>query len=164
LLSAVSANAQFTPRAMPFKYNANWNPAWESLVPIARSTAAQIKGGAVGPDVIRPLREAQVSLSAPVPRPIICLDMMVDAMSKRRIDPAYAIKRADEAVECYEGGGWPRDRLRVHRQDHPDRRHQDRDRTTPRKSRYRPKEVKHVINTVVIFMMQQRLSHRRTCL
>ncbi len=103
LLSAVSVNAQFAPRDTPFKYDSNWNPAWERLVPIARSTAAQIKGGAVGPDVIRPLREAQVRLPAAVPRPIICLDMMVDAMSKRRIDPAYAIKRADEAVECYEG-------------------------------------------------------------
>ena len=37
-----------------------------------------------------------------LPRPIDCLGMMVDAQSKRTIDPPYAARRADEAVQCYE--------------------------------------------------------------
>jgi len=92
----------------PYKWDTSWRPEWLSIVPVARSSAAQIKAGVQNADiVIHPLMVAHKALPVPVPRPIMCLDMMVDAMSKVHTDPPYSRRRADEAVECYEGVSAP---------------------------------------------------------
>ena len=81
-----------------------WSPAWKgAVVPAARSVAKAIQAGPTSPQVMKPLIEAQQALPREVPRPFICFDMMVDAKSKRLGRPEYAIQRARDALECYEG-------------------------------------------------------------
>ena len=72
-------------------------------MPIAKTAANQIIAGGRGPQVIAPLHAAHRNLPVGVPRPEVCLGMMVDALSKRSGRPEYAKRRAREAVECYEG-------------------------------------------------------------
>ena len=69
----------------------------------ARAAADAIAAGEVGPRVLDPLRRAQLALPPDVARPIDCWDMMVDAQSKRITSPDYAVRRAQQAVACYEG-------------------------------------------------------------
>jgi len=73
----------------------------------ATQAAAKIKGGDTGPNVLQPVQQAQRNLPAQVQRPIECYDILVDAVSKRRIQPDYAIGRADQAVACYAGAADP---------------------------------------------------------
>jgi hypothetical protein len=94
-----AAPAQPSPR---YKWD-RWHSAWAAVVPAARAAAQRIIAGEVGPQVIAPLHQAARALPPEVPRPAACLDMMVNAMSKRRGRPDYATQRAREAVECYEG-------------------------------------------------------------
>ena len=84
-------------------------PAPPSVLHAARAAADGIKAGRSAPDNLDPLRRAHRALPPQVPRPIDCLDMMVDAQSKRPFDPPYAIKRADEALQCYERRDRPAD-------------------------------------------------------
>jgi hypothetical protein len=96
------AGAGSAPPAPRYKWD-QWHPAWVAVVPTARAAANQIIGGEVGPQVIAPLHQAHRALPPEVPRPAACLGMMVNAMSKRWAQPDYAIRRAREALECYEG-------------------------------------------------------------
>jgi hypothetical protein len=97
------AGAGSAPPSPTYKWDQGWHPAWTAVIPIAKTAANQIIAGTVGPQVIAPLHVAHRNLPVGVPRPITCLDMMVNALAKRRGQPAYAIRRAREAVECYEG-------------------------------------------------------------
>jgi hypothetical protein len=93
-----------TPSRAPATRGAtNWRPEWAGLVEQAKAVRDEIKAGVASGDVIRPLRQAQQSLPPSVPRPVECLNLMVDALSKRRVDPAYSSALGDKAVACYEG-------------------------------------------------------------
>jgi hypothetical protein len=96
------AGARSAPPSPRYKWD-QWHPAWAAVVPTARAAAQRIIAGEVGPQVIAPLHQAHRALPVDVPRPAACLDMMVNAMSKRRGQAEFAIRRARQALECYEG-------------------------------------------------------------
>jgi hypothetical protein len=77
------------------------------VVLAAKAAADAIAEGTGGPDVLGPLNKAQHDLPPDVARPIDCWSMMVDAQSKRPVDPAESAKKAQQAVDCYERNAPP---------------------------------------------------------
>ncbi|MGH7124793.1 MAG: toxin glutamine deamidase domain-containing protein [Stellaceae bacterium] len=73
-----------------------------SVADAARAVGEAIAGGDTGPHVLDPLEVAVRALPPEVARPIDCWDMMVDALSKRKIRPDFAIARARQAEQCYQ--------------------------------------------------------------
>src|SRR5262249_50515994 len=73
-----------------------------SLVQAAEAAAQAITQNS-DPSALSRLNRAQQSLPPSCPRPIQCWDMMIDAQSKRRIDPDYSTRRSQQAVACYAG-------------------------------------------------------------
>jgi hypothetical protein len=92
------------PRPIPPMRNPQ-QPATDcaGLAAQARATAAAIEGGSTSPSVMEGLNNVIRQCPPAFKRPIECHDMMVDAQSKVRTNPDYAKRRAQEAVDCYEG-------------------------------------------------------------
>jgi hypothetical protein len=69
----------------------------------ARSAASSIEGGNTRPDAIINLTKVLQQCPPAYKRPIDCFDMMVDAQSKIRTAADFSRRRAQQALDCYEG-------------------------------------------------------------
>jgi hypothetical protein len=81
------------------------SPATLSVRIAARKAADTIVAGNDSRTALGELNKAQQALPPNVPRPIQCWGMMVDAASKRNVEPGYAIPQAQRAAACYDGQG-----------------------------------------------------------
>ena len=105
---AKTAHHAFSQGVAPYKWDANWQPEWLTILPIAKEAAAPILRGEAGnPSYLLQLRQAHQALPVSVPRPITCLAFMDAAVSKSRSTvPAVrteARESAQRSIECYEG-------------------------------------------------------------
>jgi hypothetical protein len=73
------------------------------LLAQARATATAIEGGNTDPTPMNDLTKVLQKCPPAFARPINCFAMMVDAQSKVRTNPDYSRRRAQEALDCYEG-------------------------------------------------------------
>src|SRR5579864_1887670 len=74
-----------------------------TVLAAARAAAASIQAGNTRPDAIINLTKTLQQCPPAYPRPIDCFDMMVNAQSKLRTNPDFSKRRAQQALECYEG-------------------------------------------------------------
>ena len=81
------------------------SPATLSVRIAAHKAADTIVAGNDSRAALGELNKAQQALPPSVPRPIQCWGMMVDAASKRNVEPSYAIPQAQRAAACYDGEG-----------------------------------------------------------
>lgn len=81
------------------------SPATLSVRIAAHKAADTIVAGNDSRAALGELNKAQQALPPNVPRPIQCWGMMVDAASKRNVEPGYAIPQAQRAAACYDGEG-----------------------------------------------------------
>jgi hypothetical protein len=84
------------PQPMPPPPDQGTSPGRPPVL-AARAVADAISAGDTSPRVLGELNKP------PLRRPLECREMMVDAASKRRVDPDYSRQRAEQAVACYEG-------------------------------------------------------------
>jgi len=73
-----------------------------SVLTAAQTAMSALTSGQDGSAALYQLDKAQRCLPPSAARPIDCYDMMVDAQSKRGVNPQYSVQRAKQALECYE--------------------------------------------------------------
>jgi pimeloyl-ACP methyl ester carboxylesterase len=79
------------------------SPVTLSVRIAAHKAADTIAAGNDSRAALAELNKAQRALPPNAPRPIQCWGMMVDAASKRNVQPEYAIPQAQRAAACYDG-------------------------------------------------------------